>query len=262
MSLAFVFLVIITTYGITYYNNQYYSQRLNNAIEQNDENQVAELLKLPFGNINSAPKLSKLLIALFEKSESFTPLQNACFVGNIEIVKMLIEKGADVNYVIPGIASASPLICAVRSNEMNLEIVKLLIEHGAEASSDVLFPLAESIYEIPHSLEILDYLEKAGVNIKTQGSTGNLLNLACRNEKTELIRYLIEEKDFELNEVSSIGRTPLIDFCYYNKKRNVVDFKVLLDNGADKAFKDSYGKTAYDYALEYADDEFTELSKP
>ncbi|KAI3610019.1 multiple ankyrin repeats single kh domain [Moniliophthora roreri] len=57
-----------------------------------------------------------------------TALQAASMAGNLEIVKMLFEKGADPN--VPGGMYETALQAA--SREGNLEIVKLLVEKGAD----------------------------------------------------------------------------------------------------------------------------------
>lgn len=56
-----------------------------------------------------------------------TPLMMACCVKNIQLIKRLIEYGADVNAV--GIKNRPSLICAI--NLKNLKIIELLIQHGA-----------------------------------------------------------------------------------------------------------------------------------
>jgi len=256
----------IMAIGINYYFNQYYAQRLINAIDNNDEKKVEELLKA-YGNVNSSNVKSRIYAAVAEMYY-YTPLQEACQKGNIHIVKMLLNNGADVNYVQGHIAPYSPLIMAISSGEdSNLEIVKLLIEKGADVNysinnkADAIKTIVESNYEIAHSMEILKSLQAAGAEIHREYPSGNLLNIACYWKKTEIIQYLIKSKQFDVNAISSIGRTPLLDLCTSTKKGKIEDLKFLLDNGANKTIKDSDGKTAYDYAIEYGNVEFAELLK-
>jgi len=61
--------------------------------------------------------------------DCLSPLQTGCSIGNYEIVKLLVENGANVNYQDKYIKS-TPLIDAVNSDEKI--IVNYLIEHGAD----------------------------------------------------------------------------------------------------------------------------------
>ena len=60
-----------------------------------------------------------------------TPLHWAAYEKNLEIIQLLIEKGADVNAIDND--GNTPLQSAVNSG--NLEIAKLLLKHGAEVNA-------------------------------------------------------------------------------------------------------------------------------
>lgn len=67
-----------------------------------------------------------------------TPLFRACFNGNLEMVKFLVEKwAADVNQVTDN--NETPLIAAVKRN--HLRLVKYLVEQGANCSFVSIFGL-------------------------------------------------------------------------------------------------------------------------
>jgi ankyrin repeat protein len=61
--------------------------------------------------------------------EAWTPLVNAAYVGNVDIVRLLIDKGADVNGVC---GDYSPLFRAACDNK--LDVAKLLVEKGANVN--------------------------------------------------------------------------------------------------------------------------------
>lgn len=73
------------------------------------------------------------------------PLRTACFEGNIDIVRELLTRGADIN-AIAGDGPGAPIRLAQRGKHQH--IVELLIEHGATvtpnpkilAESTALFP--------------------------------------------------------------------------------------------------------------------------
>lgn len=58
-----------------------------------------------------------------------TPLSIACSKGNLEIVRLLLDSGAWTDNEKNDYESWNPLMCAVHNG--NIEIVKLLVERGA-----------------------------------------------------------------------------------------------------------------------------------
>ncbi len=78
------------------------------------------------------PKILKVLIErgaqLDYASQEGTALLGACFKGNLEIASLLVNKGASVN--ISGPSGVSPLIFAVQSNK--IELVKFLLTANAD----------------------------------------------------------------------------------------------------------------------------------
>lgn len=90
-----------------------------------------------------------------------TPLNHAINRGRNEIVKYLVERGANVNALYEG--HYSPLMSAVGNN--NLEMVKLLLENGADLNlkdkhgNDALW---KAVFN--YNLEIVRILVEAGAD--------------------------------------------------------------------------------------------------
>lgn len=71
-----------------------------------------------------------IINSYFNKERTSNPLIRAIYLDNIDVVKYLIEKGANLNISINTFNGAFPLVIACIKG--NLEIIKLLIESGAE----------------------------------------------------------------------------------------------------------------------------------
>jgi len=89
--------------------------------------------------------------------EPNTPLCTAIYKGDLATVKKFIEYGADVNEMSNGL---TPLMFAARYNKV--EIVKYLLERGADKSiKDDRGYTAAQYAEFSNSQEALTYLKKA-----------------------------------------------------------------------------------------------------
>ena len=60
----------------------------------------------------------------------FAPIHNAAFTGNVDMVWLLLENGADINSRASN--GMTPLICAAKDNHP--ELCKWLVECGADKS--------------------------------------------------------------------------------------------------------------------------------
>lgn len=139
-----LFIIFINDYGISQY-----SKRLNTAIEKNDVETARNILNQCPESVNSLPTIMPYFIRkIMEVPEISYPLQKACTWENYEMVRLLVENGANVNCVSPGMwSSAPPLASLVKVHEQlpwmekskpideeDLNIIIFLLENGADKS--------------------------------------------------------------------------------------------------------------------------------
>ena len=147
-----------------------------------------------------------------------TPLHTAAANGHAEVVKVLVEAGADPNYA-TYTGHLTPLHFAARIG--SLEVCKVLIEAGAE----------------------LDKRDKGG-------QTALLLAIGTERSQIELIRLLIQA-GADPNIPNNYGKTPL----YWATGGRTVEFvNLLIQAGSDVNFVDRFGSTPLHEAATYSDD--------
>lgn len=152
-----------------------------------------------------------------------TLLYYACETGDLETVTSLINCGANLNLQ-DSVFGFSPLMCASVSN--HLDIVKALLEAGANQAlvcSDG--NTAFSIACIERSLEIVKVLYEAGSDINAQNKVFNtpLITTACiGGAAIDITKLLLDSgADFEIK--NKYGKTAL-DCAIYYKHESIVDF--------------------------------------
>ena len=75
-------------------------------------------------------------------------------------------------------------------------------------------------------------------------------------ENIEILKYLIEEKNFDVDAILYEGNTPLMRFVEIENKEII---KYLLSQGADVSIRNEEGKTALDIAEENGNKEIIKL---
>lgn len=166
------------------YNNINYN--LQRAVEIGDLEKVKIL-------INKIDDINLLHIE-YNPYEPTTLLMIACYYGYIEIVDLLIQKGADINAETNYSGfSGTPLSFAVEKN--NLDIVKLLIKKGANvngrcyAGEEYLSILQLACYNDYKDIVSILIDNGADVNIK-DGSRVTALSITLKNRNDEIIKIL------------------------------------------------------------------------
>lgn len=250
-------------------------RHLESAIRQMETPDALLLKACRYGDMKSAaefladgadPNARTLLV---DRPPSFTGLMFAAEEGNLDLVKLLVKRGAEINAL--SLGGAPPLQFACMGGK--LEIAEYLIEHGASmtnATSSLCWaarygysnivilllkkgvPADQPVKELGTPLEqailggfagIAELLVKNGADINRTNNWGETpLHFAVRSSTTEMMKFLLKN-GAKPNERDCYGMTPLM----YAASDNHVDAaKLLLEHGANPQLKDSRGKTAMD----------------
>ncbi len=213
--------------------------------------------------------------AVFFSKESMEQLDNsgvaavhwAAGNGHLEMLKVMIEKGVDVNLTqdLPAEAGNTPLHLACIYGRG--EIVKLLEESGADSSLQNVngeLPAHHAVMKKKFGGELrnedraavlkeLKHLDGARSDGKTPLMLLQYLNLNATNE----LLPIFLEKGVDVNAADNNGNTALIlntkEQCY----KEVI--KQLIRAGADVKMADNTGNTALHYALRYGNQEVARL---
>lgn len=161
-----------------------------------------------------------------------TPLGVAADAGNISIVRLLLDAGADVN-------KASPLYYAAQKG--HLEIVELLLRAGADPNryliGSVPSPLLAAARE--GHLSVMKLLVDHKCNMDIDDRENSPLLEAAAYGHADVVEYLVA-KGHHVDVAAPDGRTPLY-IAAANGDLDVV--RVLLKYGADSDHKDQAGRT-------------------
>lgn len=173
-----------------------------------------------------------------------TPLQIATKKNNLEMVKMLVEAGADINVI-------NNKCCLALENAVknkNMEMVKFLVEKEAELNDfdEALHKIAlrnNFIYPIDRAI-LNDDFEMVNFLIDKGGKIKGASLMYARS-KMMILKLL--KKGVDVNSRNKKGRTALMEFC--SKSWGYELAKTLIENKADVNLKDNQGETALIHAI-------------
>ncbi|XP_066594349.1 ankyrin repeat and KH domain-containing protein 1 isoform X2 [Prorops nasuta] len=175
--------------------------------------------------------------------EMHTALMEASMDGHVEVARLLLDSGAQVN--MPTDSFESPLTLAACGGHVDLAM--LLIERGAnieEVNDEGYTPLMEAARE-GHEEMVALLLSQAGANInaQTEETQETALTLACCGGFLEVADFLIKAgADIELG-----ASTPLMEAAQEGHLELV---RYLLASEADVHAQTQTGDTALTYACE------------
>jgi ankyrin repeat protein len=187
-----------------------------------------------------------------EDESGMTPLHWAVLAGHLEIVKLLVHNGADVDTLNKGLNS-SILLAAAFARE---DIVIFLLDSGADVLSlrnmkdyDCLMMAVIFGIETAQIHEIVFALKTRGVTLNRFDISGAtpLHECSARNLALSIQTLVSAGADVNAKHGRS-GLTPLQLACS-NAEPNAETVRSLLDKGACPNWKDTNKRTAFDLVL-------------
>ena len=267
-----VCIIMVLVFCIVYQGGKNkYSRKLIEAIRNNDISLVEEIVREHPDCINVLPSNAPSGWNSAMNLSVLYPLTEACVASNSDIVKLLIEHGADTNCN----NGFTPLSVTYSGKKDGwYEISLLLIENGASLNYTTDYSGKElSVFQdivqvrpgangegyIPESSnEVNAAFYYALVNCdQSQVNWMRVLQHSITNDRIEIVKLLLDEGYCDVNDTSA-GMTALM-FAVRDSNAEMV--QLLLDYGADKDYVDSVGKTVLDYAVESNNKEVISILK-
>jgi len=228
-----------------------------------------------------------------------SPLIIACFEGDLDTIRFLIENGADPNQT-ESEHHLSPIhvLCDAEYHGQSLrqkdraDLIRLLVKHGGQPNHldrSSMAPIHKAvIHDRPECVEVL-MDSRADPNVAFMGDTP--LSIAARHNRKRIVQILLGHKETNANHRNDQGGTALhfasaalVDspecvelLLQHNAKVNNQDLKsntasmvacffnkpriltTLIRANADLVPRNNEGKDAYDVAVEKEFDECKEL---
>lgn len=222
-----------------------------------------------------------------ECSFGWTALHDAVYWGSMEMVKLLVNSGADLNVVDDAgdtpLATATwrgkhealnillqeedcdpriplgsynsrgrpPLHWAVMEFE-TMDIVRLLVERGADVNLTANArgsPLQQACRNKHKGKEMVDYLLERGADLNAQGGAlGFAISSAAVHATPDMIRLLLQ-RGASVNVTDAMGRKPIHMACV----GGIDNFQVVYEAGGNQHLEneDSMGRTVFHYAAQH-----------
>ncbi|KAJ4857382.1 ankyrin repeats (many copies) domain-containing protein [Trichoderma breve] len=184
--------------------------------------------------------------------ECGTALQAACasirWNGSEEIVRLLLERGADVNAEGGKYGTALRTVCAKCPSNSQVEIIRLLLDHGANINAVTAGEYGTALQIVcafPHwqgSEQVVRFLLERGADVNAKdGRFGTALQAVCAAKcehwsQVKMIRLLLKHGASVAGVQSSECAGPLQAAAGFHANADVdgnAQMQLLLDHGAD-----------------------------
>lgn len=218
-------------------------------------------------NMNMIQKIYPSDLDSMRQNDKQIGLTLAIESGNIDIIRLLLQHGANTNLV-DDVYDIPPLLLACKRNrfknnqerypsKIKLDIIRILLENGAnvnmEHESNV--PWLALCSSDLISIDMLKALIEAGANIafSIQSSRENCLHMLSKKQNESLIKYILDIleispkiKAYLINQRDSSQKIPL---HYAVKTGNLQIVKLLVENGSEINPIDDHRKTPMAYII-------------
>ncbi len=186
-----------------------------------------------------------------------TALIIACFeFGTAPVVRELLSRGAEVHPL--NNARNDALKAAAAAGDV--EVLRVLLDHGADPNSKAAIQASSGgntalmvAAQCGH-LEIVRMLLARGADVNVQTANGNAVSHAAFTHRQEVVRLLLDHRadtNVRGNRIQSsrkdTGLTPLM-YAAYNERNDATIVQWLLERGADVDARASSGETALSIA--------------
>jgi len=188
---------------------------------------------------------NQIIYTLTESVEPPYSLQEAAAIGDLDLVKLLIEKGTNVDAVEDSFFKTA-LHRAVISGHK--DVVEFLLSKGADVNdfsgTREATPLHWAI--VNNRREIAELLIVKGANINTHNNAGQTpLDIAFSRDYKDIAELLLS-KGADVDSIDNKGDT-LLYRAIQNDQKDIVE--LLIDKGADINAKNNKGQTPLDIAI-------------
>ncbi|MGB7200935.1 MAG: ankyrin repeat domain-containing protein [Pyrinomonadaceae bacterium] len=178
--------------------------------------------------------------------EYTSPLSRAIADDDVELVRELLVKGANLNAKEESYSKITPLFVAVEQG--NIEIVRLLLDFGAKVNardSEKQTPLMR--LDDDATPELVELLLQFRAKVDAVDNNGNTpLIIAAGHANPEVIEALIDG-GADVNASNKEGKTALMSAA---DSDNIESVRTLLVAGAKANAKDDEGDDAWEYAYD------------